>query len=68
MDEHHVDTSMLLFDPATPTTLAFVSLTANGERDFVFNRGADRQLSLQDIDRKWTRQAGGIYHNIQKRN
>ncbi len=29
----------------TFTTLAFVSLAANGERDFVFSRGADRELS-----------------------
>jgi fructokinase len=27
------------------TTLAFVSLAENGERDFVFSRGADRELS-----------------------
>lgn len=66
LEEQHVDTSMLLFDPETPTTLAFVSLAANGERDFVFNRGADRQLSLQDIDREWTRQAA-ILHLARQR-
>jgi len=27
------------------TTLAFVSIAANGERDFVFNRGADKELN-----------------------
>jgi fructokinase len=31
------------------TTLAFVSLMDNGERDFVFNRGADGLLSKKDI-------------------
>ncbi len=31
-----------------PTTLAFVSLTEDGERDFKFNRGADSQLKLKD--------------------
>lgn len=30
---------------ATFTTLAFVSLANDGERDFVFSRGADRELS-----------------------
>lgn len=29
---------------ATFTTLAFVSLSEDGERDFVFNRGADKEL------------------------
>src|SRR5690554_5118632 len=30
---------------ATFTTLAFVSLAEDGERDFVFSRGADKELS-----------------------
>ncbi|EWH11889.1 PfkB protein [Catenovulum agarivorans DS-2] len=30
----------------TPTTLAFISLAQNGERDFVFNRGADAEFTL----------------------
>ena len=30
------------------TTLAFVSLTENGERDFVFNRGADAYLKFDE--------------------
>ncbi len=34
------------------TTLAFVSVDQNGERDFVFNRGADAELQLSDIDKK----------------
>ena len=32
------------------TTLAFVSLMENGERDFYFNRGADGYLSLTEIE------------------
>jgi len=32
------------------TTLAFVSLMEDGERDFEFNRGADEQLMLSDAD------------------
>ena len=32
------------------TTFAFVSLMLDGERDFVFNRGADGQLSRAEIE------------------
>lgn len=45
-----VDTSMLIYDHAHPTTMAFVSLTSDGERDFVFNRGADAYLEENEID------------------
>ncbi|MHA6529898.1 carbohydrate kinase family protein [Paenibacillus sp. BAC0078] len=61
LEEQLVDTTMLLLDPTTPTTLAFVSLAASGERDFVFNRGADQQLSLQDIDRDWISMASILH-------
>lgn len=44
-----VDTSMLLKDQSVPTTLAFVSLTRTGERDFIFNRGADRLVTTEDL-------------------
>lgn len=47
-----VDSSMMLMKNGTSTTLAFVSLQANGERDFVFNRGADAELCFGDIDQK----------------
>src|SRR5437660_11234604 len=36
--EAGVDTSGMRFDPEARTALAFVSLTADGERDFVFYR------------------------------
>lgn len=45
-----VDTSMLVKDDTKSTTLAFVSLQANGERDFVFNRGADQDFQASDLD------------------
>ncbi|MDP3387652.1 MAG: carbohydrate kinase [Eubacteriales bacterium] len=32
-----------------PTTLAFVSIDSNGERDFIFYRGADADVSMTDI-------------------
>ena len=49
MQEFKVDTRFMLVDPAYFTTFAFVSLMEDGERDFVFNRGADGQLSVEDI-------------------
>lgn len=50
LDEVKVDTSMLVMDENSKTTLAFVSLQANGERDFVFNRGADGLLRYDELD------------------
>ena len=47
LDEHGVNCS-LAQRSQTFTTLAFVSLAADGERDFVFSRGADRELSYND--------------------
>lgn len=52
-----VDTSMLVMDEAAPTTLAFVSLKANGERDFTFHRGADGLLTYEEIDVEKLKQA-----------
>ncbi|HSU80579.1 MAG TPA: carbohydrate kinase, partial [Candidatus Angelobacter sp.] len=49
LDEVNVDTSMLVMDETAPTTLAFVSLKKNGERDFVFNRGADGLFNWEDV-------------------
>lgn len=49
--ETGVDTSMVVLDDEHPTTLAFVSLKGNGERDFTFNRGADAHLTETDIDK-----------------
>ncbi len=44
-----VSTRWMLQDEHYFTTFAFVSLMENGERDFVFNRGADGQLTRQEI-------------------
>lgn len=44
LEEGMVDTS-LVQRADTFTTLAFVSLAEDGERDFVFSRGADKELS-----------------------
>jgi fructokinase len=56
-----VDTSMLVLDDEHPTTLAFVSLKANGERDFVFNRGADAYLTENDLDKNRIMEAGILH-------
>lgn len=44
-----VETKYCLQDENANTTLAFVSLTADGERDFEFMRGADERLKTDDI-------------------
>ncbi|HJS54585.1 MAG TPA: carbohydrate kinase [Chitinophagaceae bacterium] len=50
MDSFGVNTQWMLRDENHFTTLAFVSLMENGERDFYFNRGADGQLSRDEVD------------------
>jgi fructokinase len=57
LDAVNVDTSMLVMDGKATTTLAFVSLKKNGERDFVFHRGADALLTMEDIDQDKITQA-----------
>jgi len=44
-----VNTSLIIKDPLHFTTLAFVSLMNDGERDFYFNRGADKELAIDDL-------------------
>lgn len=48
LDDVGVDTSLMKLLEEQNTTLAFVSLKANGERDFIFNRGADENYVLSD--------------------
>lgn len=50
MQSFNVSTKWVIQDPAWFTTFAFVSLMEDGERDFYFNRGADGQLTRQEID------------------
>ena len=49
MSEFKVDTKHVHLDPNHFTTFAFVSLMLDGERDFVFNRGADAQLTVEEV-------------------
>lgn len=44
-----VNTELLVKDASYPTTLAFVSRQPDGERDFIFNRGADEQLTIAEL-------------------
>lgn len=50
LEEVGVDTSMLIYDKAINTTFAYVSIKSDGERDFVFNRGADVNLKYEELD------------------
>jgi fructokinase len=50
MQSFGVSTKWMLQDEHYFTTFAFVSLMENGERDFYFNRGADGQLSRQEVE------------------
>jgi len=49
MQEFHVDTKHVHLDSQSFTTFAFVSLMLDGERDFVFNRGADAELTESEV-------------------
>jgi fructokinase len=50
MQSFGVATKWILQDENYFTTFAFVSLMENGERDFYFNRGADGQLTRQEVE------------------
>lgn len=50
MKSFGVSTKHMLQDAHYFTTFAFVSLMENGERDFYFNRGADGQLTKEEVD------------------
>lgn len=49
MESFGVGTKWIVKDKEHFTTIAFVSLMENGERDFVFNRGADGFLNKDDL-------------------
>jgi fructokinase len=50
LGEMGVHTKWVIQDSNAFTTFAFVSLMEDGERDFYFNRGADGQLSINDLE------------------
>jgi len=49
MRHHGIDCSHVVIDEVISTTLAFVSLKSDGERDFEFFRGADGNLKYDEI-------------------
>ena len=49
MQDFNVDTKHVHLDAKSFTTFAFVSLMLDGERDFVFNRGADAALTEAEV-------------------
>jgi len=52
LEKNDVDTS-LAQRSKTFTTLAYVSIAADGERDFVFSRGADKKLKYDSAVKKY---------------
>lgn len=58
-----VDISQLYRTKKVNTTLAFVSLTEDGDRDFIFyrNPGADELLTSEEIDRNYIKEAS-LFH------
>jgi fructokinase len=50
MSDFGVHTQFMFKDEQHFTTIAYVSLMLNGERDFVFSRGADGQLDSSNIE------------------
>jgi fructokinase len=59
-----VELSQLRFDDAARTALAFVSLTAGGERDFLFYRhpSADQLHRAEELDLDAIARAGILHH------
>lgn len=57
LDQAGVVTRMISKDDTVKTTMAIVSLQANGERDFVFYRGADERLTIADVDLEYISKA-----------
>jgi fructokinase len=49
MKEFGVSTQWMIRDEDHSTTMAYVSLLENGDRDFIFSRGADGYLKKEDV-------------------
>lgn len=50
LDEYKINTKYMKFSKEAFTSFAYVSIDEDGERDFIFNRGADKQLDISDVD------------------
>lgn len=49
MNKYKINTNYMQISDEYFTTFAHVSIDANGERDFIFNRGADAKLKIDDL-------------------
>lgn len=56
-----LDTSLIIRDNHAPTTLAFVGIQHDGERDFVFCRGADGNLSHSNLPGDFLKDSGIVH-------
>lgn len=45
----------------TPTTISFVTIDDNGDRDFIFYRGADRDLNISQFGRNELQKIGMVH-------
>mgnify|MGYP001591193711 CR=1 FL=1 len=50
LEDYGVETSSLIFSRIEKTTLAFVSLTESGERDFTFYKGAHEAIKPSEVN------------------
>jgi len=50
LKQNNVDTSGIKFDPNARTALAFVTLRADGEREFLFFRNPSADMLLQESE------------------
>lgn len=63
LERFNVDTSLLLKHPVAKTALAFVTLDASGDRDFMFYRdqSADTLIRPDQVSKTWF-EDNGIFH------
>lgn len=61
MQKYNIDCSSVVCDENKSTTLAFVSIKGNGERDFEFFRGADGELKFDELEKNEL-DLSNIYH------
>jgi len=62
LKQNNVETSGMRFDSNARTALAFVTLRADGEREFLFfrNPSADMLLQESELDKNLLKQVCGI--------
>lgn len=63
LKQNNVDNSGMRFDPQARTALAFVTLTKEGEREFMFYRNPSADMLLQDkeLDENLIKKVNHLY-------